>query len=232
MAQLLDNSALACSSIVANSLMNRERGCTGGNSYEKELALNPIAFLMQRLQTQEQVTWLDICCGAGKALLEAAYYFQAARLAHRVQLVGVDLAAMFLAYQDELPHLHLEEAAILTWEPQQEFDLITCVHGLHYLGDKLLLLQKAAAWLKHDGLFISHLDPANLRWADGSGAGTVLLRKLQKIGFQYKAKKHLLSVSGQKQFTLRYKYLGADDQAGPNYTGQAAVNSYYKPADE
>jgi len=28
--------------------------------------------------------------------------------------------------------------------------------------------------------------------------------------------------------TLPYGYLGADDQAGPNYTGQAAVDSYYE----
>src|SRR5262249_8577045 len=32
---------------------------------------------------------------------------------------------------------------------------------------------------------------------------------------------------GRKDFTLNYRYLGADDAAGPNYTGQAAVNSYY-----
>ena len=27
---------------------------------------------------------------------------------------------------------------------------------------------------------------------------------------------------------LPYRYLGADDQAGPNYTGQPAVDSYYE----
>jgi hypothetical protein len=26
---------------------------------------------------------------------------------------------------------------------------------------------------------------------------------------------------------LNFEYLGADDQAGPNYTGQPVVNSYY-----
>jgi hypothetical protein len=33
--------------------------------------------------------------------------------------------------------------------------------------------------------------------------------------------------SRKKAFTLNYQYLGADDAAGPNYTGQAAVNSHY-----
>ena len=27
---------------------------------------------------------------------------------------------------------------------------------------------------------------------------------------------------------LPYRYLGADDRAGPNYTGQPAVDSYYE----
>lgn len=232
MVKLLDNAALEDSSVVANSLMNRERGCAGGNSYEKELALNPIEFLNQRLQTQSKVSWLDICCGAGKALIEVADYFQTAQLAHRVQLVGVDLVTMFLIPENELPHLQLEGASIFDWEPKQEFDLITCVHGLHYLGDKLLLLQRAIAWLKQDGLFISHLDPGNLRRADGSAAGTVLLNKLRKVNFQYNPRKHLLSFSGKKRLAFDYKYLGADDQAGPNYTGQAAVNSFYESSND
>ena len=33
---------------------------------------------------------------------------------------------------------------------------------------------------------------------------------------------------GRKITTLSYVYLGADDTAGPNYTGQPAVNSHYR----
>ncbi|GAB3891420.1 hypothetical protein GCM10029964_064560 [Kibdelosporangium lantanae] len=33
--------------------------------------------------------------------------------------------------------------------------------------------------------------------------------------------------TGHRQVHLPVQYLGADDQAGPNYTGQPAVNSYY-----
>ncbi len=230
MAQLLANAALERSSIVANSLMNRERGCAGGNSYEKELALNPIEFLTQRLQRQEQVSWLDICCGVGKALIEAAAHFQTAGLAPRVHLIGIDLVAMFLPYANPFPHLRLEETSIFAWEPDREFDLITCVHGLHYIGDKLFLVRQAASWLKRDGVFIGHLDLTNLRVANQ--AGSILLRTLRQRGFQYNSRKHLLSLSGQQSLELRYKYLGADDQAGPNFTGQAAVTSYYEPFDE
>lgn len=227
MAKLLDNVSLESSSIVANSLMNRERNCTGGNSYERELSLNPIEFLTQRLQTQNYVLWLDICCGTGRALIEAAAHFQPTSLASRVHLVGIDLVPMFLPYEMPFPHLQLAADSIPAWRPNQAFDLITCVHGLHYIGDKLFLLQKVASWLKPDGFFIGHLDPTNLRLANQGG--TTLLRELCQIGFQYNTRKHLLSLSSRIEFELPYKYIGADDEAGPNYTGQAAINSYYEP---
>lgn len=224
---LLDNATLEWSSVVANSAMNRERGCAGSNSYTKELRFNPIEFLTQKLQTQSQVAWLDICCGTGTALIEAARHFQATSIASRVQIIGIDLVSMFLSSEQLLPQLRLKAASILTWESQQEFDLITCVHGLHYIGDKLLVLQKAASWLTPDGLFIGHIDLTNLRREDGTTAGKEILNRLRKIGFQYDAKWRLLSIRKQRQFTLNYQYLGADDKAGPNYTGQPAVNSYY-----
>ena len=36
--------------------------------------------------------------------------------------------------------------------------------------------------------------------------------------------------TGPVALSLPYRYLGADDRAGPNYTGQPAVVSYYAPA--
>ena len=47
--KLLDDSSLERSSVVANSRMNRERVAVGTNSYEKELGLDPIAVLADRL---------------------------------------------------------------------------------------------------------------------------------------------------------------------------------------
>ncbi len=38
------------------------------------------------------------------------------------------------------------------------FDLITCVHGLHYAGDKLAVLTRAVDWLTPGGLFAADLD--------------------------------------------------------------------------
>jgi trans-aconitate methyltransferase len=46
----------------------------------------------------------------------------------------------------------------VTWEPGQACDLITCVHGLHYGGDKLAVLTRAASWLAPTGLLAADLD--------------------------------------------------------------------------
>jgi len=98
---------------------------------------------------------------------------------------------------------------------------------LHYIGDKLGLIQNCVSWLKENGVFLANLDPGNLKFANGGDAGNMVIRDLRKIGFDYQARKHLLVRRGRKEFTLNYRYLGADDTAGPNYTGQAAVNSHY-----
>lgn len=40
--------------------------------------------------------------------------------------------------------------------------------------------------------------------------------------------KHLLRCNGRKGLKIPYRFLGADDCAGPNYTRQPAVLSYYE----
>ena len=78
---------------------------------------------------------------------------------------------MFHCPDPGLTCLRLVEASLTTWRPDRAFDLITCVHGLHYVGDKLGLIARAASWLAEDGLFVANLDLANLKLADGRAAG-------------------------------------------------------------
>jgi SAM-dependent methyltransferase len=228
--ELLSNRLLERSSVVANSLMNRERRVCGGNSYEKELGFDIIDFLQARLRhdRQERVRWLDLCCGSGKALIEAAGIFAEQKLNSRVEIIGVDLAAMFEPYPAaELDFLHLIESPVERWKPDGEFDLITCVHGLHYIGDKLGLIQNAVSRLKKGGVFTANLDLANFKFADDKPAGRAVTKELGRYGIEYKSNKHLIVCRGKKEINLKFRYLGADDKAGANYTGQAAVNSYY-----
>jgi SAM-dependent methyltransferase len=228
MCRLLDDATLENSWVVANRLMNRERGCVGGNSYAKELGLNPLEFLSQRLAQQKQTAWLDLCCGSGKALIEAARHFQTQRQTTDLHIIGVDLVSLFHPGAETFDFLDLRTANLAVWQPQQQFDLITCVHGLHYLGDKLSLIERVATWLKADGLFIANLDPTNLRYADGAPAGKAILKRLRACGFEYLSRKHLLVLHSQRHFQCGFRYLGADENAGANYTGQPAVNSHYE----
>lgn len=210
--------------------MNRERGIVGSNSYAKDLRFNPLVFLSERLQQQPQAAWLDLCCGAGQALIEAAQAFHDAGLITRVKLTGIDLAGLFHPIPACLNSLELREASLATWDEQSEYDLITCVHGLHYLGDKLEIIQRFAARLGKDGMFIAHLDSDNLKSLNGEPAGKQIISALRKNGFSYDSRKRLLRREGAREVKLPYVYLGADDQAGANYTGQPAVNSYYRKA--
>jgi len=206
--------------------MNRERGCRGGNSYVKELSFDPIEFLEARLRSREAIAWLDICCGAGTALIEAAGHFGSLGFGSRVSIVGIDLVNMFAGHGD-FAGLELVECSAMHWRPDREYDLITSVQGLHYIGDKLALLQIAASWLTRDGVFIANLDPSNLRFEDSSSGARTILANLRKHGFIFNSRKRLIRLNGKKEIELRYSYLGGDDKAGPNHTGQPAVTSYY-----
>jgi len=223
---LLNDSWLERSSTVANSRMNRERGCRGGNSYVKELSFDPIEFLEARLRSREAIAWLDICCGAGTALIEAAGHLGSLGFGSRTSIVGIDLVNVFAGHGD-LAGLELVECSAMHWRPDREYDLITSVHGLHYIGDKLALLQRAASWLTRDGVFIANLDPSNLRLEDRHSAVRTIISNLRKHGFVFNSRKRLIRLNGKKEIELPYWYLGGDDKAGPNHTGQPAVTSYY-----
>lgn len=70
--KFLRDASLERSTVVANSRMNRERGAVGVNSYEKDAGLDPISFLADRLSVASSASWLDLCCGRGRALIETA----------------------------------------------------------------------------------------------------------------------------------------------------------------
>jgi SAM-dependent methyltransferase len=226
---LLDDNSLERSPVVANSRMNRERRAVGVNSYEKELRFNPITFITDRLDATGAASWLDLCCGRGRALLDAAKSLVGRRPGNDLALNGVDLVAMFDAIPQDVDFLRLESCSVHTWTPATKYDLITCVHGLHYLGDKLGVIERMATWLSATGMFVANLDLGNLRFADGTPLRRQMLKQFRECGLAYDGRKHLLSCVGQKSVSFGLRYLGADDSAGPNYSGQEAVDSYYEP---
>jgi len=228
---LLNEADLCASAVVANCAMNRQRQLAGVNSYTRELGFDPVEALIAILgdphHRDASVAWLDLCCGSGRALIQAADRLADLGLTDRVDLVGVDLVDAF----DPAPtadNLTLVCAPVLEWTPTRSFDLITCVHGLHYLGDKLTTLTRAASWLTTTGQLAAHLDLASVRLPDGRPAGRRLTTRLRAAGYHYDARRHRITTTGRLDVDLAYTYLGADDRAGPNYTGQPAVNSFYE----
>jgi SAM-dependent methyltransferase len=225
--KLLGDDELERSAIVANCRMNRERDLTGSNGYSREIGFSPLDFLRGRMAPDRPVAWLDLCCGTGKALIQAARISQAEGT--DIEIVGVDLVAMFHRLEPDLTNVRLVQTSLRTWRPDRRFDLITCVHGLHYVGDKLGLVAHAVSWLANDGLFVANLDLKNLKLADGRLAGRKVVPDLRRNGIEYDRRKRQVICRGRKDVGLAYRYLGADDGAGPNYTRQPAVDSYYQP---
>jgi len=232
--RLLSSENLLQSPVVANCRMNRERNFTGTNSYAHDLRFDIVTFLESRAQTRSlteisrPVRWLDLCCGTGRALIQAATQFYELGLSDRVSIVGIDLVDMFDAHDSSTGVLSLQALPVeeINWS-LGPFDLVTSVHGLHYIGDKLAVIAAATGALADDGLFLAHLDLANLRLGGTTGNRHVT-PFLRRSGLQYNARSRLLQRSGRLSLAVPYAYQGADDAVGPNWTGQPAVCSHYK----
>jgi len=221
--QPLPDDKLENSWVVANRAMNRERQLAGANSYEKDLRFELVDFLAARCEETDDVGWLDLCCGAGLALVQAAE-----RLGDRVVIDGVDLVRAFEPIPSNVTRLNFHAASLHRWTTDRRYDLITCVHGLHYIGDKLGLIERIGRWLKPTGRFLGHLDLANLASESNSRFATTLAASFRRQGIDYNRRTRILSFTGDIEPTFPYDYLGADDAAGPNYTGQDAVRSAYE----
>ena len=220
---------LLSSSVVANATMNRGRGFCGVNSYERELRLDIAEFLKARVAVRGEAVWYDACCGQGRALVEAEQQFSATEWGRQVRIVGVDLVDMFLP--EKASGVQLISADVAAFALERPADLITCVHGLHYLGDKLGFLQKAYAMLAPGGELVGHLDPNNLRLV---GSDLPLWRRAvslaRKNGVALELKNHVLRVQRTEallDFGLAYH--GATVSGQPNYTGITVIDSWYTP---
>jgi SAM-dependent methyltransferase len=226
MKPLLHNNDLERSTIVANCRMNRERELAGSNGYDRELGFGSFDFLRERILPGRVVRWLDLCCGTGRALFQAAEQIQKDGLTASVAIVGIDLVDMFWPGRPAAC-LRLLARSVHEFIPVERFDLITCVHGLHYLGDKLKVIERAASWLVTDGVFAANLDLANLRYEDGRPMARRMGKLFREADIKYDRRRKRLHCRGQRCLCFSLEYLGADDTAGPNCSGQEAVDSYY-----
>lgn len=150
-------------------MMNRFRRLRGANSYESELGADPLALL------PPGGAWLDVGCGNGVAVREAA------RARPDVTIVAMDLEPGFVAPATP-PNLAFfqGDAARLPLDGPR-FDLVTAVHVLHFIDDKQAALAAWAALRKPGAPLYANLDPHDVwrgeGWADAAretGAQLVL----------------------------------------------------------
>ncbi len=224
---LLPENELIWSPVVANNRMNRERQASGVNSYEKELGFRPEDWLLEVLTTEPTAHWLDICCGKANALLQTAQTLAAYQ--DRLRLHGLDLVNFFTSIPAQVHCVQLFTGSVVTWQPPlSAYHFISCIHGLHYVGDKLKAIAQLLQWLAPNGKLVASFDLASVQVQDDPQGNTVLAWFAQ-VGIIYDAQQKLISTQssavGLPNFS--HLYLGADDQAGKNYTGQEAVVSYY-----
>ena len=224
--KLLSEKELIWSTVVANSTMNRARNASGLNSYEKEFRSKPEQFLHKHIEQFGHVKWLDLCCGEGKALVQSALYLANNNLQQQAQLKGIDLIDGFQSIPAEVTCLQWEVKSLIDWVPEDKFDLITCVHGLHYVGDRLRVLKQACQSLTEQGVFMANIDLRNIRVTSDS-SNKYLRSRLSQEGIEYNVQRKIIKCVGPRQLELGLQYEGADDKAGPNYTGQEAVDAYY-----
>lgn len=221
---LLSPPELERSDVVANCRMNRERTLDGTNGYAKELRLHPLEYLQKIADCKGHARWLDLCCGSGRALVEASQHAATAEL--NIEICGVDL---FVEFPRDRPTPTLIAASLSEWQPKQRFDLISCVHGLHYIGDKLGLLSRVASWLTPNGRFVANFDISSIKLT-GDAKSKLVRAELERAGFHYDARRKLIQRQGASVVTFPFEYLGANDEVGPNYTGQPAVEAHYRRA--
>ncbi|MDX3234981.1 hypothetical protein PV392_04645 [Streptomyces sp. ME03-5709C] len=127
--------------------------------------------------------------------------------------------------------MELVTASVTAREPSAPYDLITRVHGLHHVGDRLGVSTRAADRLRPGGLLVAHLGPAAIRWAGGGPAGRFALAALRAEGFDYSARHHRLTLAGPRTVRLPLRFVGAGPDAGPNDTGRPGVAARYRHAD-
>ena len=208
----MNEDELERTSVVANCVMNRQRGLEGPNSYEKELGFS----IRDYMSKCDAPSWLDLCCGEGRAL-------EAASGLGGFRLVGVDLVERGRAQGVEW-----HTTSLRGFETAEKFDLVTCVHGLHYLGDKLGALEKISGWLKPEGEMYTHIDLSHLFISGKKSAARTILAEVRGASLEYSRSRHLIYGCPSRKLDFGLSFEKADPAAGPNYTGQPAVGSYYR----
>ena len=145
--------------------------------------------LEQKIKEFGSASWLDICCGKGNALIQTAEYLSQKGLLIKTKLQGIDLLDFFAPKHSYTNNIEFFIGSMVDWKPDSTYDLITCSHGLHYIGDKLHVIEAAIGALNTHGLFIANMDLNNINITEhNAGLYIKKLLKLYKIDYNSRTK--------------------------------------------
>ena len=156
-------------------------------------------------------------------LLQCALELADAGFQHQAALKGIDLIDGFQPMPPGISCLHWQVGSVVDWVADDPYDLITCVHGLHYIGDKLRVISNACRSLTAEGIFIAHLDLQNIKLP-----AQTIRKKLGDAGIEYHPRKRILTCGkGPREVsTLASDMKGPATRLGQNYTGQEACRGF------
>ena len=101
------------------------------------------------------------------------------------------------------------------------------VRGQNDLQGRCAVATRAGYGSPIAAIFAANFDVRDIRLNEALPTARDLRRHLCDTGLTYDSRRKLLRSEGGTPAGFRLRYLGADDSQGPNYTGQAAVVSYY-----
>jgi len=119
--------------------------------YNKILAQYKVQSCLEHIQG---TSLLDIACGDGLITAQFKPYFS--------RVVGVDASSVHLAAaRKRLPDVEFHESLIEELNLSQKFDTILMLDLLEHVIDPIIVLKKAASFLKNDGVLIVHVPNTN-----------------------------------------------------------------------
>jgi hypothetical protein len=147
-----------------------------------------------------------------------------------ITTLGVDLIGQIA----QVPNEYVVVGDVSTFNPGYAVDIITCVHGLHYVADKLAILCHFYSLLAPEGQIVANLDLMNIIVDDQPIAKwTAFTKLIAEPKPTATFKNHVLTLTKGSECSLTFglRFVGASISTEPNYSGITVVNSCYSSTD-
>jgi len=155
---------------------------------------------------------LDLACGDGTLIAMLSSKFK--------RVVGVDASGSHLAKaREKCPRAEFCESLIETFETIEKFDTVTMLNILEHVNEPVSTLQKAASFLKDDGVLIVHVPNA-------LAANRVIARMMGTLTDEYELSPFDINVAGHRRSYDRNLLIKDIESAGLKVVSTGGI--FYK----